>query len=170
MAWARERNVLRGLSEAPPAALIIGVAVTLPFVAGALAMVFGPPAVVINTYLRLADYAAIGLAFLGAVHWGLAMAAGAQGKPIGWARYPLAVLPAACAFLALALIGPVPKFLLLLLGYFGVFMLDVRAVGDGLAPSWYGRLRKPLSVVVLVSLGVVLLVVARASLGSDQAA
>lgn len=60
--------MLRGLSEAPPAALIIGVAVTAPFVAGALAMVFGPPTVVINTYLRLADYAAIGLAFIGAVH------------------------------------------------------------------------------------------------------
>ena len=47
---------------------------------------------------------------------------------------------------------------------------DVRAVADGLAPSWYGRLRKPLSVVVLVSLGVVLMVVARASLGPDSAA
>lgn len=161
--------MLKGLSEAPPAALIIGVAVTAPFVAGALAMLFGPPAVVINTYLRLADYAAIGLAFIGAVHWGLAMAAGAQGKPVGWARYVVSVLPAACAFLALALIGPIPKFLLLLLGYFGVFMLDVRAVADGVAPSWYGRLRKPLSVVVLVSLGVVLMVVARASLGPDSA-
>ncbi len=162
--------MLKALREAPPAALFIGVAVTLPFVAGALAMAFGPPTLVINTYLRLADYAALGLAFLGAVHWGLAMAAGAQGKSVGWARYLVSVLPAALGFLALALIGPVPKFLLLLLGYFGVFMLDVRAVCDGLAPSWYARLRKPLSVVVLVSLGVVLLVVARASLGSDPAA
>ena len=64
-------------------------------VAGAFAMVFGPPAVVINTYLRLADYAAIGLAFIGAVHWGLAMAAGSQGKSVGWARYMFSVLPAA---------------------------------------------------------------------------
>ena len=51
--------MLKGLSEAPTAALVIGVAVTAPFVAGAFAMVLGPPAIVINTYLRLADYAAI---------------------------------------------------------------------------------------------------------------
>ena len=89
---------------------------------------------------------------------------------VGWRAVGRSLVAVLLALLALALIGPIPKFLLLLLGYFGVFMLDVRAVADGVAPSWYGRLRKPLSVVVLVSLGVVLMVVARASLGPDSAA
>ena len=51
-------------------------------------MVFGAPTVVINTYLRLADYAAIGLAFIGSVHWGLAMAAGAPGLDLPPTRPP----------------------------------------------------------------------------------
>jgi len=124
----------------PTPALVLGIAATL-------AMLAGPAWLKITAYIHLMNYAALGLVFLGAVHWGLALAAGRT----DWTRYAAAVVPLVLGWLALSLIQPLPTILVFVVGYAGIFILDIRAARDGFAPPWYPRLRKPLTIVVLLA-------------------
>ena len=131
----------------PTPALVLGIAGTAPFIAAALAMLAGPPWLKITAYIHLMNYAALSLAFLGAVHWGLALAAGRT----DWTKYAAAVVPLVLGWLALSLIQPLPTILVLVVAYAGIFILDIRAARDGFAPPWYPRLRKPLTIIVLLA-------------------
>ena len=135
----------------PVPALALGFAGAVPFVAGALAMALGSKSVELTAYFYLMSYASLILAFLGAVHWGLALAA----DRVGWAWYGVSVAPALLAWVAYGLIDPVHRVALLALAYVGVFIVDTRAARAGLAPAWYPKLRKPLTVIVLLALAVV---------------
>lgn len=131
----------------PTPALVIGLVGVVPFVAAAIAMLAGPPWLKITAYIHLMNYAALGLAFLGAVHWGLGLAAGRT----DWTGYAAAVVPLGLGWLALSLIQPIPAIFVFVVGYAGIFILDVRAARDGFAPPWYPRLRKPLTIIVLLA-------------------
>jgi hypothetical protein len=144
-----------GLSEAPAPALALGLAGAAPFVAGALAIVIGPPWLKATAYVHLVNYAAVVLAFTGAVQWGLAIAAGMRG-PAGWRWYAAGAVPALLAWAALALVPPTASLLVLAAGYAVAFAVDLRAVAGGLAPDWYRALRKLLTAVAVVCLGVAL--------------
>jgi len=137
-----------GLSAVPRAALVLGFAGLIPFIAGAVAgFVVGYPNVILIVNLQM-TYAALILSFMGAVHWGLAMAQDDAGN---WRRLGLSVLPALLGWLALM----VPNglgLLLLALGFAGVFFADLRSVKGGRAPAWYPALRKPLTAIVLACL------------------
>ena len=137
-----------GLKDVPRPALVLALAGATPFVAAPIAMLFGPDWLKLTAYVHAINYAAIALGFVGAVHWGLAMTAASA----DWRWYGAATLPALAGWLALGLIQPAPKLLLLGFGFAGVYMADVRAVRAGAAPGWYLGLRNPLTVVVLVSL------------------
>lgn len=132
----------------PRPALVLGVAGLLPFLATAIAaFMVGYPALVIVINLQM-TYAAITLSFLGAVHWGLALA---QNDADNWRRLGLSVLPALAGWLALV----VPNaygLLLLALGFAAVFFADLRCIAARRAPAWYRALRKPLTAVVLACL------------------
>ena len=136
---------------APVPAVVLGLAGAIPFVVGALAMAFGSNSVELTAYFYLMSYASLILAFLGAVHWGLALAA----DRVGWGWYGVSVAPALLGWVAYGLIDPVHRVALLALAYVGVFLVDVQAVRAGLAPAWYPRLRKPLTVIVVLALGIV---------------
>jgi len=140
--------------DVPVPALVLGFAGALPFVAGAIAMFTGPDWLKLTAYLYLMNYAALILAFLGAVHWGLALAADDR-RPVGWGWYSLSVVPAVLGWVALGLIQPMGKLALFAIAYAGVFILDVQAARSGLAPAWYPRLRKPLTVIVLLAIAAI---------------
>ena len=131
----------------PTPALVLGIAATAPFVAAALAMLAGPAWLKITAYIHLMNYAALALAFLGAVHWGLALAAGRT----DWQVYVASVVPVVLGWLALSLIQPLPTIFVFVVAYAGIFILDIRAARDGFAPPWYPRLRKPLTIIVLLA-------------------
>ncbi len=135
----------------PIPALALGWAGALPFVGGATAMVLGSEPVELTTYFYLMSYASLILAFLGAVHWGLALA----GDRVEWSWYGLSVVPALLGWVSYGLIDPVHRVAVLAVAYVGVFMVDIQAVKKGLAPAWYTKLRKPLTVLVLICLAVV---------------
>lgn len=137
-----------GLRDVPRPALVLACAGLIPFFAGvAGAWTLGGIAFVLALNLMMA-YAAIVLAFLGAVHWGLALAQEAAGN---WRRLAPSVLPALAGWLALMLDNAL-GLLLLAIGYVGVFLADRAAVTANRAPGWYKALRKPLTLVVLASL------------------
>ncbi len=122
----------------PAAAKWLGALGLVPFAAGAALHVLGlwPGA-----GRALAGYAAVILAFMGAIHWGLAMT---QGAADDWRRLVAGVLPALLAATAL-LLAVRPALLILAAGFVALLLYDLNAVERGRAPLWYPRLRWPLT-------------------------
>jgi hypothetical protein len=148
------------LADVPRAALVLGFAGLVPFVAGSIIAFFaGYPGAILVLNLQMA-YAAVILSFMGAVHWGLAMAQNDAGN---WRRLGHALLPAQAGWAALMIPNGL-GLLLLAFGFAAVFFADLRTVAAGRAPAWYRALRKPLTAVVLVCLAADYLALAR-SLG-----
>lgn len=124
----------------PPPARWLGPAGLIPFAALALAAWLGWPA----ARPALAAYGAAILAFLGAVHWGLALYAPESERRADLARLGLGVLPALIAWVALLL--PVNAGLVLTAAAI-VMVAAVETLGAraGLVPGAYLRLRWLLS-------------------------
>ncbi len=136
----------------PRAAAWLGAAGLIPFAAGAAALWILPPEHLARAADVLVGYAVVILSFMGAVHWGLAMAAGPNRAGARW--FVLGVVPALAGWCALML-APVVALGLLGLAFIGVYGLDRAAIRAGLAPAWYRRLRDPLTagVVALLVVG-----------------
>lgn len=100
----------------------------------------------------LAAYGATILAFLGGVHWGLAIAAHAKDpslKPNGWLI--LSVIPSLAGWSALLL--PSGVDLSILAACFSVMLwIDLRATRIGRTPAWYPTLRIPLTLAAVAGL------------------
>jgi hypothetical protein len=137
----------------PVAARWLGGLGLLPFICLALA---GP---LLNGALReratfaLAAYGATIVSFLGGIHWGLAMG-GAGGVLTDRAmprRLILSVVPALAAWSALLLSTPSCLFMLAA-AIAAMLWIDVRTARAGDAPSWYPRLRWPLSCAAVAAL------------------
>jgi hypothetical protein len=121
----------------PPAAAPLGYAGLLPFLALAGLSVLGTP----WAGPALAAYGASILAFLGAVHWGLALAGPSSANPT---RLVLGVVPSLLAFVALLM--PLRAGLALLaVCIVATAAVETLATRRGLMPSDYLRLRWLLS-------------------------
>ncbi|NGM21951.1 DUF3429 domain-containing protein [Roseomonas stagni] len=132
----------------PPSALLLGAAGLIPFLgltaATALSIGWAPPA--------LAAYGAAILAFLGAVHWGLALRAPESEAGATTPRLALGVLPSLIAWIALLL--PLrPGLALLAAGILATAAVEARGAARGLVPPAYMRLRWVLSLTAAASLG-----------------
>ena len=137
------------LAEVPRPALYLGFAGLIPFMASSLGVWIAP----FHWNLAALDiqlaYGAVILSFMGAVHWGLAMAAGRDSLTydrLGWS-----VVPALLGWLAL-LLNPTLGLLLLAAGFAAVYLGDLRSIAAGNTPAWYRALRKPLTVIVILAL------------------
>lgn len=141
----------------PVSARLLGYAGLLPFVAGSLYLAFGPLLYMQLVTTALVGYGATILSFMGAIHWGLGLALpAAAGADEQAYRFGISVVPALLGWAALLLTllsAQLPAFALLLAGFVGVYLLDLGAIGAGLAPPWYRRLRLQLTVVVALCLG-----------------
>jgi hypothetical protein len=146
-------------------AILLGVGGLIPFLACTVAILFYPSEMPIpNLIAALTGYGAVILSFVGAVHWGLALAGDPFGVPARPAmqarRLVLGILPALVGWAALLLgiVGrPKLALLLLLLGFIATTIVETRAGRAGLMPRAYLGLRWLLSAVVILSLAAVLL-------------
>jgi hypothetical protein len=139
-------------AQPPRLAILLGYAGLIPFISGAIGIWITPPAWRTDVLTALLHYAAVILAFMGAIHWGLAMARERQ-DDAAHRQLGLSVLPALLGWLAIS--SGLPALLalaLLISGFIGLYLADVHAVKLELAPRWYTALRKPLTTVVLISL------------------
>ncbi len=137
-------------------ATLLGLAGLLPFIVCGFAAVgqsttWGLPALV--------GYGAVMLGFLGAVHWGLALAPQPQGAAappeVERARLLLGAIPALVGWVALL----VPRWVglvVLIAGFVGVLVVEVAGHKRLLVPPGYMWLRWILSVVVIAILITVL--------------
>jgi len=128
-------------SEALPLpARILGPAGLVPFAALAAGVWLSWP----GAAFGLVAYGAVILAFLGAVHWGLALSAPPNERRAEWPRLGFGVIPALVAWLAL-LLPPSMALGLLALGILATAGTEALAARHGLVPENYLRLRWLLS-------------------------
>jgi Protein of unknown function (DUF3429) len=140
------------LAGVPRAAVWLGFGGLVPFWLAVAAMWANPQAASFALSAQLA-YGAVILSFLGGVHWGRALAG--PGEPVpGWS-----VVPALLGWLAAAWMEPAPALILLIVGFWAAFIVDMRAVAAGRFPGWYLQLRRPLSALVVLALAFSLLAV-----------
>ncbi|AQZ95658.1 DUF3429 domain-containing protein [Halopseudomonas phragmitis] len=134
----------------PRLAVGLGMVGMIPFVTGALGLWVTPEVWRERVMEELLGYAAVILAFMGAIHWGLAMRAEESSEKAPF-QLGLSVIPPLLGWVALSLpIGlAIPVFFF---AYAALYYADIWAVNHGLAPVWYPALRKPLSIVVILSL------------------
>ncbi len=137
----------------PTAALWLGGAGLIPFIAPVAALWLGSAGWRDLAWLALHAYAAVILGFTGAVGWGAALResdASRLWRAMGWS-----VIPALLAWVALLLPHP-QGVALLLLGFAVQYLMDRRAVAMGWLPAWYGRLRRVLTAGVTACLALAL--------------
>ncbi len=136
------------MTPPPRSATILGAAGLLPFIAGVLA-IYGLMPGVSNTvtgYLILQGYGVAILAFMGGCLWGFA----AQAGRTGWRAFAVSVTPGLWAF---SVTFSPDALLSLIIGFVFLLILDLIFRGWGLGPKWWLTLRLPLTLGVLICLG-----------------
>ena len=141
----------KGTGWPAPAAWLGGLG-AIPFVGLAAALVV-PVGVSRELVVpALVGYGAVILSFMGAIHWGLAIAPGTPDGDAGLSsRLVGSVVPPLIGWAAL-LVPPVLGLLVLAAAFAALLAVDIRATRRGLAPAWYPKLRVPLTLVVVAAL------------------
>lgn len=137
----------------PAAAGWLGGLGLIPFVFCAAVAALSPPEWAALASRALGLYGAVILSFLGGIQWGLAISGSdsSGASTTLFRRLLLSVLPALLGWCALLL--PFTYSLLLLAVAFAlVLVVDLQAVREKQAPSWYPRLRWPLSLTAIAAL------------------
>ncbi|MDU8943980.1 DUF3429 domain-containing protein [Ovoidimarina sediminis] len=144
------------MTRVPTAPLLLGLAGLLPFLWGVATMyvpalqeltlsTVGPRFA--GPYVQL-SYGTVVLAFMSGVLWGFATRA--EGA-VAASGYALSVLPTLWAFFFVGG-GPVSAAIYLIAGFIALLALDWMFARQGLAPSWWMRLRLLLTTVVVLTL------------------
>ncbi len=141
----------------PTAALLLGIAGLIPFVAcGLAAVAASTDARTGHAMLALIGYGAVILAFLGGVHWGFVLEQPAGAAPRrDTARLVLGVIPSLIGWLALMtpfLAGESAGLAILIAGFVATIVTEWRLHLSGLMPPGYMWLRWGLTIVVLLTL------------------
>ena len=146
------------MKKIPNSALILGLSGLIPFFWGTVTSLdfvleslklTGLSEEYIGPRINLI-YGTIILAFMSGVLWGFAANIGDKRRPVG---LTLSVLPALWAFFTFSgtLINP---FISLIIGFLGVFAVDVRFYYWQLTPEWWLSLRSILTLFVIIFLSV----------------
>jgi uncharacterized membrane protein YidH (DUF202 family) len=150
-------------TKLPPLAVALGIAGLLPFIGCGLGAVGMDTTRSPLMLAALLEYGAVVLAFLGAVHWGLALGsippAGETNQRAGRARLILGVIPSLIGWVALLLplaMPPEAGLGLLIAGFIAVPVLEQQGRNRNLVPPGYMWLRWALTIVVVATLVTVL--------------
>ena len=145
-------NIHHSFREVPSGILVVSFVGLGTIYLFALLMTFGTPVFAINAYLQLVYFSVLVLSFLGATNWGIAISASARGISVSLWWYLVTACPMALGWLTLVVVSPTIKIVLLSLGFFFTFMLDVSASVRGYAPLWYKNFRKLMTTAVLIAM------------------
>ena len=125
---------------APPMASLMGFGGLIPFFVCAGAGYSGVSPWAQLGIICCGIYGAVILSFIGAVHWGLAMAS--QRHP---AWFVWSVVPALYAWFPIVFLNPRTALLALAPGFLIAWNVDRYAHSNGLLPDWYMNLRHMLT-------------------------
>ncbi len=140
----------------PSFAILLGLAGLLPFLFCSLGALSLSSDASTRSLLALVAYGATILAFLGGVHWGLALdGSDLPSDRVQRVRFGLGVVPSLIGWAALLVtfIGlPSTGLLVLTAGFVATTVVEAQAARRGLMPQRYMWLRWGLSIVVVVCL------------------
>lgn len=136
----------------PTIAYCLGFSGLIPFVAFSAISWLGPVDWHPTANTLLLGYAIAILSFMGGIHWGSAMTRQPD-EEAGMLVFPyvVSVVPALAAWLAFMLPTDY-QFAWLAFCFALLLAYDLRATKHGAMPSWYPRLRWPLTLVVILCL------------------
>ena len=141
-------------TKIPKPALIMGLGGLIPFLSPPLLVLAGEHTVANQAFLLQTVYGAVILSFLGGVHWGRALSGDRYGP--SWQRLTWSVIPSLVGWMIVFS----PTVEVVAFGFAAAFtfafVVDLQAVKHGMFPPWYGKLRKILTIGVLVSMGLTL--------------
>ena len=146
----------------PLIAILLGLAGLIPFLGGSYAALAYADDLGRIALLSLAAYGATILAFLGGVHWGVALQAGpGQSVRVQRLRFGLSVVPSLIGWAALLVVFvglPKTGLVVLTAGFVLTTVIEARGARAGLVQPGYMGLRWVLSIVVVVCLVAVVLI------------
>jgi hypothetical protein len=138
-----------------PVAVLLTVLGLVPFVVCGLGALGHNPDPADRMLTLLIDYAALMLSFVGAVHWGFALAPVEPERPRPWLWLALAVVPLLLGWLALTL-EPWMALVVLIIGAIATVLGEREAHRRALLPAGYLWLRYGFTVVSVAMLTTVL--------------
>ena len=128
------------LQQVPVAARLLGLAGLIPFVVPAVLIWVTSGEQAGGLSIALCACGAVILSFLGGVRWGGLLA----DTPTQWWPWVASILPSLVGWVAV-LLGGVSGLALLAIGFAAQWFYDMKAVGTGELPAWFGPLRSVLS-------------------------
>ena len=139
------------LNQIPNAPLFLSLGVVFPFVLLSAGLWFLPYEYKLLALYNLLNYSVIILSFIGAVHWGVAITKGIK----SYKHYLIAITPALLSWFML--IGFFANYIVILifflLAFLTMFFIDMHYTKSGFFPVWYLPLRKLVSIIVIISIG-----------------
>ena len=138
-------------NRVPALVSVLGYAGLIPFLILVSILWVTPDLHSEKIHQALLSYAAIILSFMGAVHWGLAIANKQQ--HINRIQLVVSVIPALIAWFS-SMTTPVWNYFILILTFVLLTLIDVIFVNKQDAPDWYPLLRFPLTLVVVICLSI----------------
>ena len=138
----------------PLPAKIFGFSGLAPFLILALSAWTFPDPYRLLVFDILVHYAAVILSFVGAVYWGLALCNfnnRSKSEKQMWIMFGWSVIPALIAWIATQMVLSA-ALLVLILGFVSAFIFDLWSEKRREIPFWYLRLRKILTLVVVIAL------------------
>ena len=133
--------------DTPEMAVWLGYGGLVPFAICAAAAHGGTPILAAYGLIGAANYGAVILSFVGAIHWGLAMQ---DDRHVYW--FSWSVTPALLAWAAVSLLDVRLSILALVPAFTLAWSVDRQAFQSGLLPAWYMRLRHILTAGAVVGL------------------
>jgi len=136
----------------PAAAKQLGALGVIPFFGLAGMALLGSGTWVDDALFALLAYGAAILSFLGGIQWGFAVSTFDITPRQIFNRLSLSVAPSLIAWGAL-LLPPGMGLIVLAVSFVFVLLVDLRTVNRSGAPAWYPKLRWPLTICAVLSLG-----------------
>ncbi|KAJ3213453.1 hypothetical protein HDU67_002877 [Dinochytrium kinnereticum] len=140
------------LRDVPIVPKVLGVGGLIPFISLTGLTVYMPESTALFQEIQLV-YSSTILSFMGAVHWGLAMANYGSSTP-NISRYFISVIPPLVSFFTVVLCSTPIALSAHAASFLGLLAYDLAEVRKGMAPRWYRGLRVLLTSIVVGSIGV----------------
>ncbi len=148
---------MNAMHFAPGLALILSLAGTLPFIAGAATLWFGPAAYAAPALHAIITYAAVILSFLGGIQWGIGVSVSETAPKSAQSLFLLSVVPSLLSWAMLFIDTSAARLIVSIFLFGFVWLIDGLLHLQKLIPNWFFRLRSIITPIVIASLTAVLI-------------
>lgn len=131
---------------------LLGLAGTVPFIAGSATLWFGPAAYASPALQVIITYAAIILSFLSGIQWGTGVSVSETAPRSAQTLFLLSVVPSLLSWAMLFLDAPAARLIVAIFLFGFVWLIDAMLHLQKLIPHWFFRLRSLITPIVITAL------------------